>query len=170
MKVRNGSPEERDFAGSCKDEIDGLLRDGTYVEVQYNNMIREPRIFGSRIFDELKRVVKHLRRKSRLVAHDSAGEGASTIATKAPIVQRFIQRLSLCLAASTPEMMTYTGYVTQPYIQSHTPLERDVYIRAPSEMRLETECVLKGFRPLYRVYDSGMHWFLTYLAHHLEDL
>lgn len=65
---------------------------------------------------------ERLRHKYRLVAQNYADKGAAAISTKAPTVQRFSQRLSLNIAASLPEMSTYTRDVTQAYIQSNTPL------------------------------------------------
>ena len=43
------------------------------------------------------------------------------------------------------------------YIQSHTQLERDVYIRAPDKLGLEEVYVLKVVKPLYGIPESGLH-------------
>lgn len=107
-KVRKGLPEESEVAGSRKDELDGWLRDVTLVEVQESDIIGEPRIFGSRFFDDLKRVGEHFRMNSRLVARKYSDEGAATISRKALTVHHFRQRLALCLVESTPGLMMYT--------------------------------------------------------------
>lgn len=69
-----------------------------------------------------------LKKKSRLVAHNYADDGACSVATKSPIVQLFSQRFALSIAASIPKLRSYTLYLTQAYIQSPSELERDVYI------------------------------------------
>lgn len=69
-----------------------------------------------------------------------------------------------------PSKTTYTRDITLAYVQSHTPLERDVYIRTPTELGLGPGQVLKVVKPLYGNPESGLLWYLTYLAHHLEVL
>ena len=146
------------------------MRDGTFIPIKEEDIKGEPRIFGSRFVDELKKVGDRLKKKSRLVAQNYADDDATAIATKAPTVQRFAQRVALSIAASYPELIPYTRDITQAYIQSHTDLERDVYIRAPKELGLQPGFVLKVVRPLYGIPESGLHWYLTYLSHHLETL
>lgn len=158
------------FAESCKYQLDGLLRNGTFVEVQKIYIVGEERIFGSSFVDELKKVGEHIRRKIRLVAHIYPDEGAATIEKNSPTAQRLSQFFALFITTWTPGMMTYTLDVTQEYIQSHTPLERDPYIPAPSEMRLEAERVLCVVKLLNIIPESGLHRYLTYLAHYLEVL
>lgn len=57
----------------------------------------------------------------------------------------------ICLAASTKNMRKFTGDVTQAYVQSNTPLGRDVYIVAPKELSMPEEMVLKVVLPLYGI-------------------
>jgi hypothetical protein len=45
-----------------------------------------------------------------------------------------------------------------------------MYIRAPTELRVEEGTVLKVIRPLYGVPEAGTHWFRTYHTHHTEKL
>ena len=118
VKVKKGSAEERAFKQSRKDELDGLLKDGTFKPVHESTIKGSKRIFGSRFIDELKRAGDILKKKSRLVAQNYADEDATYIATKAPTVQRFSQRVALSLAASFPKMKTYTRDITQAYIQA----------------------------------------------------
>lgn len=53
VKIRNGTPEEREFAGSRKDDLDGLLRNGTFIEK--SDIIGEPWIFGFRFFRQAQK-------------------------------------------------------------------------------------------------------------------
>ena len=129
--MKRGSKEEAAFAQPRRDELDGLLKDGTFVPVKLSNVPESSRIFGSRFVDEIKKVGKGLRKKSRLVAQNYADNDAASIATKAPTVQRFSQRVALSIAASLPTLVPYVRDVTQAYVQAHTNLERRVFIRAP---------------------------------------
>ena len=147
-----------------------MINDGTFIPVKASTLEPNTRIFGSRFVDELKKVGDDLRKKSRLIAQNYADEGAATIPTKAPTVQRFSQRIALSIAASISHMNTYTRDITQAYIQSQTQLERDVYIKAPDELGLDEDYVLKVVKPLYGIPESGLHWYLTYLSHHLDTL
>ena len=135
-----------------------------------DEVIDGKRVFGCRFIDELKKVGDRIRKKSRLVAHNYADEDTTSIATKAPTVQRFSQRVALCIGASLPRLKGFARDVTQAYIQSNTKLERVVYIKAPLELGLPKNYVLRVEKPLYGIPESGLHWYLTYLTHHLEVL
>ena len=89
IKVKKGSVEEVAFKESRKAELDGLLNDGTFVPVHESTLKTNTGIFGSRFIDELKKVGDKLKQKSRLIAQNYEDQGATTIATKAPTVQRF---------------------------------------------------------------------------------
>lgn len=127
-------------------------------------------VFGSLYVDELEKVGEILRRKSRLVLQNYANEGAWKIPTKAPTVQQFSQRLALILAASIPSMTSYTLDVTQAFEKSKTPLKREVYIFTPKKSGVPMGVVLRVVTPLYVISRRGLHWYSTYISHHLEHL
>ena len=170
VTVLKDSKEEAAFATSRKAELEGLTKDGTFEPIHESKVPTTVRIFGSRFVDELKKVGCMLKKKSRLVAQNYTDDEATAIPTKAPTVQRISQRVALCIAASMSSMNMYTRDITQAYIQSHTQLERDVYIRAPKEMELPPGYIIKVVKPLYGIPESGLHWYLTYLTHHLDTL
>lgn len=89
---------------------------------------------------------------------------------KETTVHRFSPRQLLSLAASMPDMKTFTRDVTQAYVQSETMLDPDVYISAPPEMQPPPESVLKVLHPLYGSQESGLQWYLTYTNYHIEHL
>lgn len=128
------------------------------------------RIFASRFIGQLDRAGHGLRRKSQLVAQKCADQDSTAIATKAPKVHRFSQRILLSLAASLDGMEMFTRDVTQVSIQSDTPLESHVYIAAPAEMKLPPDTVLKVVHPLYGISESGLHWYQTYSNHHIDHM
>lgn len=55
-------------------------------------------------------------------------------------------------------------------MQSHTEPERQVYLRDPMELCLQTGFVVRVVKPLYGIQECGLHWYLTCLSHHLEKL
>lgn len=105
-----------------------------------------------------------------MVAQNYSDEEPTSIPTKAPTVQRFSKRTVISIITSLPYLRTNTHEITQEYIQSHTELERSVYIRAPSQHGLPPGYILKVVKPLYGIPESGLHWYLTYLTNHLETL
>lgn len=40
----------------------------------------------------------------------------------------------------------------------------------PPEMKVRKGTILKVIRPLYAIHESGFHWYLPYLDHHIERL
>eukprot|EP00171_Calliarthron_tuberculosum_P022145 IDg22145t1 len=79
-------------------------------------------------------------------------------------------RLLLTLAA-LHEFDVWTSDVTQAYLQSAIPLQRDVFItRPPPEFELDPSQCLKIMKPLYGLCDSGDLWHRTMDEHHRNDL
>lgn len=171
VPVERVSIEEAAFSSSRKSELDGLINDGTFKSMHKFEVPSSARIFGSRFIDELKKFGNSFKKKSRLVAQNYADNYATAIPTRAPTVQRFSQRVSLCVAASLPNMKMYTRDITQAYIQSRTKLER-IYICVLQRRwnLLPYGYVVKVVKPLYGIPESGFHWYLTYLTHHLDTL
>lgn len=168
--TKKESERSIEFIKSRKQELKGLLMNGTFLPMDRAEIPHNTRVFGSRFVDELKRAERGLRRKSRLVAQNYSDEGATQIPTKAPTIQRATQRLVMSLAASIEDMTPFIRDVTQAYVQSRSKLERDVYIKAPTELDLPPDTVLKVVKPLYGIPESGLHWYLTYVGHHIDKL
>lgn len=162
--------EGHDFQEAKLNELKGLVDDGTFEVVKESDIPTGTRIFNSRFIDELKKADKGLRLKSRLIAQTYGDEEAASIATKSPTMQRFAQRVMMSIAASQKSMTLYTRDITQAYVQSRTKIERTVHLRPPMEMGLSEGVVLKVVKPLYGIPESGLHWYLTYLEHHMTKL
>lgn len=45
-----------------------------------------------------------------------------------------------------------------------------MYLQPPEEMNLLEHIVLQMVRPLYRITESGLHWYLTYVEYHVDGL
>ena len=163
-------PAGTNFKDARHTELTGLIENGTFTPIPRQSIPTGTRIFGSRFIDEIKRAGTGMRKKSMLVAQNYQDVGSTRIATKAPTVNRFSQRILLALAPSFDNMQVFTRDITQAYVQSTTYLERPVYISAPKELGLEADMVLQVMKPLYGIPESGLHWYLTYLEHHLVEL
>lgn len=170
MHVKPGSKEERIFSKPHRDELNRLLKNGTFKPIHAFNVPKSSRILNARFVDEIKKAGKGLRKKSRFVAQNYADGGASYIPTKAPTVQRYSPRTALSVAASDPDLDPFLRVIIQAYIQSLSKLERRIFIRAPKEMDLPEGYVLEVVKPLYGIPESGLHWYMSYLTHHLESL
>lgn len=149
------------FAQPRKDELDGLLRNGTFKPIKRSQVPTISRIFNARFFDEIKRAGEGIRKKSRFVYQSYSYEEATTIPTKAPTVQRLSQRTALSIAASKDDLDAILRDIIRAYIQAISKLTRRVFIHAPKEMRLSDEYVLEFIKPLYGIPESGLHWYLT---------
>lgn len=67
-------------------------------------------------------------------------------------------------------MKSFPRDSTQSYIQSETPLERDVYIFAQDGMILPADTVRKGILPFYGIRESVINWFLRKSTHHVDQI
>lgn len=65
-------------------------------------------------------------------------------------------------------MNTYSHKISKDYIQLHSELEREVFIRALNELNLSLGFVINVLKPLYEIPESGLNWYLTYLRHYLD--
>lgn len=97
VKVTPGSKEEEMFKKPRQEELEGLLRNGTFKPIDSKYMPQGARVFGSRFVDEIKKAAHGLRNNSRWVSQNYSDEVSTMIATKAPSIQSFSQRTQYCL-------------------------------------------------------------------------
>lgn len=97
-------------------------------------------------------------------------EGATNTGTKVPTISISSQRIQIALAATIPGVKMFTHDITQPYIQSRSTLERNVFIKAQTEMDLPTGSVLRVVKPLYGIVEACLHWYITDLFHHINNM
>ena len=60
--------------------------------------------------------------------------------------------------------------ITQAYLQSDIPPQRNVFLRPPSELKFPKGQLLRLVKPLYGLADSGDYWGSTNSRHHVRDL
>lgn len=170
MQVKRCSIKEWDLAEPRLCELQGLMKKGTVVKIHMSQIDRKHRIFGSRFFDGRKKLGDGLRRNGHLFSQNYTDNDETDIGANATKVQNVYQRLILSICSYITSMIFCERHITQTYIQYHADLYRTVYIRAPRELNLTPGFVLKVVEPLYGIPETGLHWYLTYLSHHLETL
>ena len=67
-------------------------------------------------------------------------------------------------------MQIFLQDILQAYTQSKQPLIQDMYVAPTAEFKLPDTKALQVVLPLYRLAESGAHWFKTYHKHHLTEL
>lgn len=148
------------FMDSRKKEINGLLEKGVFEVVSISEIPQGIRIFNSRFVDEIKNIgTAAAFEKFRLVVQAYNDHDKEMVLTQAPTIQRMSQRLILALSAINPQYGLYLRDISQAYVQSTTPLNRQFYIRPPAELGLPRDSILKVIKPLYGVPEAGAHWF-----------
>lgn len=95
---------------------------------------------------------------------------AKTATTKAPAVQRFSLRLMLSRTVFLDNLSCHTRDITQAYAQSVTSLKQEMYFCPTIEMGIPVGKVLKVVKLPYSILESGLHWYLSYMKHHMRKL
>jgi len=161
-----------DFTKSRRAELNGLLEKQVF-EVVPKEAAQGKRIYGSRFVDEIKHQgTVDAREKSRLVVQ-GYNDRDHGLLTHAPTVQRASQRLAIAMSVVYGLPAGFSIWirdVTQAYVQSDTPIARDIYIRAPKELGIADGFLLKVLRPLYGIPEAAIHWWRTYSNHHKDKL
>ena len=161
------------FTKSRRKELDDLFERGVFEAVDISTIPQNCRTFKARFVDEVKFAgTDKVYEKSRLVVQGYDDRGKKEILTQSPTIQRASQRILFGLAPSlcSNSMNIYLRDISQAYTQSSTHLNRDVFIKPPSELSLPKNIMLKIIRPLYGLAEAGTHWFHTYHNHHVEKL
>ncbi|KAI1005289.1 hypothetical protein K3495_g2938 [Podosphaera aphanis] len=167
--LNEGLNSSSPFSESRQIEINGLLEKGVFESVKIADVPPGARIFKSRFVDEIKnKGTSNAFEKSRLVVQAYKDKDKHLVLTQSPTIQRVSQRIILALAASLP-LDIYLRDISQAYVQSTTNLNRDFYIRPPTELGGDGT-ILKVIKPLYGVPEAGNHWFKTYHHHHIKNL
>lgn len=105
VQVKSGSIEEKAFLQPRRSQLQGLMDEGTFVQIHMSQNDKNHLIFGSRFVDELQNIGDGLLRNSRLVAQNYADDDATAVGTKDSTVQRFSQRVVLSIGSSIISMI-----------------------------------------------------------------
>ncbi|PXF44445.1 hypothetical protein BWQ96_05815 [Gracilariopsis chorda] len=74
------------------------------------------------------------------------------------------------MAATRTDTEVYARDITEAYVQSRSCLERKIFLKPPSEMKLPDQKILLALKPLYGQPEAGQHWFFTYSEQHKREL
>jgi hypothetical protein len=164
------TPPKPDYSSSRLKELEGLLNNHVFEVVDARDVPANARVFGTRFVDSMKNEgTDKAFEKSRLVVQAFNDPGKETILTQAPTIQRSSQRLVLVVSLILG-ISIYLRDISQAYTQSETLLNREIYARAPPEMKLPHSTLIRIRSPLYGIPEAGTHWYKTYHRHHTEKL
>ena len=152
------------FRDSRMSEIAELKKSGCFQTASIDQS-KGHRLYRARFVDKLK---QDRTKRSRLL-FAASNDQERGLFTAAPTMKRITLRLILSIAASY-RFPVFTRDITKAFVMTKTPLRRPMYMRAPSEFKLQKGKVLKVMRPLYSMPESLMHWYTTYKNYHREKL
>jgi hypothetical protein len=162
------SADDPRFTEGITAELRGLLSRGVFQLVPESALPRGSNVLGSRFRLTIKSANENIRYKARLVVQDHLDSEKGLIVPQAPTLSHTSMRIVLSIAA-LHGWHIWAKDVTMAYLQSESPLSRSVYIRPPKNPAFVTEqCsnrLLKVFKPLYGLVDSGSYWFATYTSY-----
>jgi hypothetical protein len=145
------------FAESRRKEITDLLEKRVFELIIIDAVLRDVRIFNSRFVDEVKHSgTPDVYEKFRLMIQTYNDHDKTLVLTQSPTIQRMSQRIILALAAIIKHNL-YLRDITQAYVQSKTPLNRQFFIRSPPELDLSKDSILRVVKPLYGVPEAEAH-------------
>ncbi len=164
-RCRNAAAKE-----AKKLEIDNLIKRGTWKITLKQDVPDGSNIIGGMFVITIKDVETekpiykaryvmhgHKDREKDLLVHDSTTVCQSSIRMLVSIATMFGFRL-------------WSQDITQAYIQSASPLLRDVYLKPTKELEIPADSVLKLLKPLYGLADSGDYWHSTFQKHIKQDI
>jgi hypothetical protein len=149
-----------------------LLEKRVFELIIIDAVLKDVRIFNSRFVDEIKHPdIPDVYEKSRLMIQTYNDHDKTLMLIQSSTIQRMSQRIILALTACImPDCHLYLRNITQAYVQSKTFLNRQFFIRSPSELDLSKNSILRVVKSLYGVPETGTHWFNTYQKHHKDNL
>lgn len=127
-------------------------------------------MYGIRFVDVLKPTDTGVIYKSQLIAQNYQDMNGRFIPTKALTISKLGQRIGFTMAATRTDTEVYARDITEAYVQSRSCLERKIFLKPPSEMKLPDQKILLALKPLYGQPEAGQHWFFTYSEQHKREL
>jgi Cu2+-containing amine oxidase len=157
--LENSSSPTPTFTESRRKEINDLLKKRVFELIIIVVVLRNVRIFNFRFVDEIKHSdISDVYEKFRLVIQTYNDHDKTLMLTQSSTIQRMSQRIILALTACImSDCHLYLRDITQAYVQSKTSLNRQFFIRPPSELNLSKNSILRVVKPLYEVLETETH-------------
>ena len=152
-------------------EIMSLMRRGTFKVILKEEIPPDGNVLPGRFVLAIKSTEDdRIKFKARFVIGGHRDKLKKLLVHSSQSIQPASVRLLLTLSAMHG-FETWTSDVTQAYLQSAKPLNREVYIRnPPPEFELADDEALVLLRALYGLGESGDLWHETLDEHHRSDL
>lgn len=158
------------FGPAKEKEISGLIERKTWKVVDKSSLPREPNILGSRFVLAIKdEGTKRETWKARLIVQGYSDRLKNSLVHDIPNVRPRSLRLTLSLSAIL-KFRIFSSDVSQAYLQSDEPLDRDFYIRPTPDFNLPPNKLLKLVKPLYGIAEGGDYWGRTFRKHLIRDI
>lgn len=168
--IKAHDPRARMFDEAKAKEIRGLIDRGTWKVVFRREVPHGANIMGGRFVLAIKEggTDKELY-KARYVVQGFRDKMKTSLVHDSATSRQASARVLVGLAAAF-EFELFSTDVTQAYLQSATPLQREVYIKPGKDFGLGSDKLLKLLRPLYGLADSGDYWGATFSQHITKEL
>ncbi len=146
------------FENSRRKEINNLLKRRVFELIIIETVSWDIRIFNFRFVDEIKHLsTSDAYEKFRLVIQAYNDQNMTLILIQSFIIQRISQRIILALAVITKHNL-YLRDITQTYVQSKIPFNRESFIRLFLEVDLSKNSIFRVVKSLYNVLETETHW------------
>jgi hypothetical protein len=140
------------FENSRRKEINDLLKRRVFELIIIENVSRDVRIFNFRFLDEIKHSrTSNAYEKLRLMIQTYNDQDKTLIFTQFLTIQKMSQRIIHVLTTCTSDCHLYLRDITQAYVQSKTPLNREFFIRSSRELNLSKNSILRVVKSLYQI-------------------
>lgn len=168
--IKDHDPRAKLFDQAKAKEIQGLIQRGTWKVVLRREVPLNANVMGGRFVLAIKDggTGKELY-KARYVVQGFRDKMKTSLVHDSATSRQASARILVGLAAAF-EFELFSTDVTQAYLQSATPLQREVYIKPGKDFGLGPDKLLKLLRPLYGLADSGDYWGATFSRHITEQL
>ena len=143
---RKDSPE---FKEAIRKEIDDLIKRGTWKVVCRSEVPDDANILGGRFVLAIKNPdTDEVIYKARFVVQGHKDKDKDLLIHDSPTISVSSIRILIAIAGIFG-FRIWSTYIIQAYLQSSSPLLRDIYTEATKELCLDKEKLLKLLRPLY---------------------
>jgi hypothetical protein len=164
-------PRAQLFGAAKKEELLGLIEKGTFEVVTMPEIDKKLNILPSRFVLTIKKRPDGSERfKARFVIGGHRDRLRGQLVHVSSTLQQTHARVLIALAAVLG-FPVWTVDIQQAYLQSATPLLRDVYVKPdPQAIRLGNDELLRLLKPLYGLEDAGDYWAVTLSRFHTDHL
>lgn len=143
------NPRIAKFDGPKRKELSGLARRKTWEIVLAQSLPKNANVLSGTFVLTIKdEGTERETWKERFVVQGHTEKLKRSIVHDNSVVLKYFIKLLVGLS-SLFCFRSFSTDVTQAYLQSNDKLQRDVYVRAPSELVLQSEKFLKLLKPLY---------------------